>query len=206
MLFLNCGQLIDVYGFSGRMSYSPKAKFSSNMSEFDFYEINSYLLKLYQNTGIKTDDLVAFFKNALINSITVEKVYIHYMDGEFVEDSNCEYEATFSYIKNFPFVIRGGFRDIRKFVHAVLLYCNRYDWDYDTEEYPTKDRNPINSLIVSKYGNNLGKLLNDVMEGLKPFIDNNFSSKSKEEVLKSMPWALDPFRNMELSKIIERPY
>ena len=206
MLFLNCGQLIDVYGFSGRMSYSPKAKFSSNMSEFDFYEINSYLLKLYQNTGIKTADLVEFFKNALINSITVEKVYIHYMDGEFVEDSNCEYEATFSYIKNFPFVIRGGFRDIRKFVHAVLLYCNRYDWDYDTEEYPTKDRNPINSLIVSKYGNNLGKLLNDVMEGLKPFIDNNFSSKSKEDVLKAMPWALDPFRNMELSKIIEKPY
>lgn len=206
MLFLNCGQLIDVYGFSGRMSYSPKAKFSSNMSEFDFYEINSYLLKLYQNTGIKTADLVEFFKNALINSITVEKVYIHYMDGEFVEDSNCEYEATFSYIKNFPFVIRGGFRDIRKFVHAVLLYCNRYDWDYDTEEYPTKDRNPINSLIVSKYGNNLGKLLNDVMEGLKPFIDNNFSSKSKEDVLKAMPWALDPFRNMELSRLIEKPY
>lgn len=206
MLFLNCGQLIDVYGFSGRMSYSPKAKFSSNMSEFDFYEINSYLLKLYQNTGIKTADLVEFFKNALINSITVEKVYIHYMDGEFVEDSNCEYEATFSYSKNFPFVIRGGFRDIRKFVHAVLLYCNRYDWDYDTEEYPTKDRNPINSLIVSKYGNNLGKLLNDVMEGLKPFIDNNFSSKSKEDVLKAMPWALDPFRNMELSRLIEKPY
>lgn len=206
MLFLNCGQLIDVYGFSGRMSYSPKAKFSSNMSEFDFYEINSYLLKLYQNTGIKTADLVEFFKNALINSITVEKVYIHYMDGEFVEDSNCEYEATFSYIKNFPFVIRGVFRDIRKFVHAVLLYCNRYDWDYDTEEYPTKDRNPINSLIVSKYGNNLGKLLNDVMEGLKPFIDNNFSSKSKEDVLKAMPWALDPFRNMELSRLIEKPY
>ena len=206
MLFLNCGQLIDVYGFSGRMSYSPKAKFSSNMSEFDFYEINSYLLKLYQNTGIKTADLVEFFKNALINSITVEKVYIHYMDGEFVEDSNCEYEATFSYIKNFPFVIRGGFRDIRKFVHAVLLYCNRYDLDYDTEEYPTKDRNPINSLIASKYGNNLGKLLNDVMEGLKPFIDNNFSSKSKEDVLKAMPWALDPFRNMELSRLIEKPY
>lgn len=206
MLFLNCGQLIDVYGFSGRMSYSPKAKFSSNMSEFDFYEINSYLLKLYQNTGIKTADLVEFFKNALINSITVEKVYIHYMDGEFVEDSNCEYEATFSYIKNFPFVIRGGFRDIRKFVHAVLLYCNRYDWDYDTKEYPTKDRNPINSLIASKYGNNLGKLLNDVMEGLKPFIDNNFSSKSKEDVLKAMPWALDPFRNMELSRLIEKPY
>jgi len=206
MLFLNCGQLIDVYGFSGRMSYSPKAKFSHNMTEFDFYEINSFLLKLYQNTGIETGNLIEFFKNALLNSITVEKVYIHYMDGEFVEDSNCEYEATFSYIKNFPFVIRGGFRDIRKFVHAVLLYCNRYDWDYDTEEYPTKDRNPINSLIVSKYGNNLGKLLNDVMEGLKPFIDNNFSSKSKEDVLKAMPWALDPFRNMELSKIIEKPY
>lgn len=206
MLFLNCGELIGIYGFTGRMSYFPKAKFSHNMTEFDFYEINSYLLKLYQNTGIETGNLVEFFKNALINSITVEKVYIHYMDGEFVEDSNCEYEATFSYIKNFPFVIRGGFRDIRKFVHAVLLYCNRYDWDYDTEEYPTKDRNPINSLIVSKYGNNLGKLLNDVMEGLKPFIDNNFSSKSKEDVLKAMPWALDPFRNMELSKIIEKPY
>lgn len=86
------------------------------------------------------------------------------------------------------------------------MYCNRYDWDYDTEEYPTKDRNPINSLIVSKYGNNLGKLLNDVMEGLKPFIDNNFSSKSKEDVLKAMPWALDPFRNMELSRLIEKPY
>lgn len=28
----------------------------------------------------------------------------------------------------------------------------------------------------------------------------------EEEVLKSMPWALDPFRNMELSKIIEKPY
>lgn len=206
MLFLNCGELIGIYGFTGRMSYAPRAKFSHNMNNFDFYEINSYLLKLYQNTGIKTADLAEFFKNALINSITVEKVYIHYMDGEFVEDSNCEYEATFSYIKNFPFVIRGGFRDIRKFVHAVLLYCNRYDWDYDTEEYPTKDRNPINSLIVSKYGNNLGKLLNDVMEGLKPFIDNNFSSKSKEDVLKAMPWALDPFRNMELSKIIEKPY
>ena len=206
MLFLNCGELIGIYGFTGRMSYAPRAKFSHNMNNFDFYEINSYLLKLYQNTGIKTADLVEFFKNALINSITVEKVYIHYMDREFVEDSNCEYEATFSYIKNFPFVIRGGFRDIRKFVHAVLLYCNRYDWDYDTEEYPTKDRNPINSLIVSKYGNNLGKLLNDVMEGLKPFIDNNFSSKSKEDVLKAMPWALDPFRNMELSKIIEKPY
>lgn len=206
MLFLNCGELIGIYGFTGRTSYAPRAKFSHNMNNFDFYEINSYLLKLYQNTGIKTADLVEFFKNALINSITVEKVYIHYMDGEFVEDSNCEYEATFSYIKNFPFVIRGGFRDIRKFVHAVLLYCNRYDWDYDTEEYPTKDRNPINSLIVSKYGNNLGKLLNDVMEGLKPFIDNNFSSKSKEEILKAMPWALDPFKNMELSRLIEKPY
>lgn len=205
MLFLNCGQLIDVYGFSGRMSYSPKAKFSSNMEEFDFYEINSYLLKLYQNTGIKTADLVAFFKNALINSITVEKVYIHYIDGEFVEDSNCEYEATFSYIENFPFVIRGGFRDIRKFVHSVLLYCNTYDWDL-WGDYPVKDRNPINKLIVEEYNNNLGKLLNKIMEGLKPFIDRNFQSKTKEEVLKNMPWALDPFRNMELSKIIERPY
>lgn len=206
MLFLNCGQLIDVYGFSGRMNYSPKAKFSHNMTEFDFYEINSFLLKLYQNTGIETGNLIEFFKNALLNSITVEKVYIHYMDGEFVEDSNCEYEATFSYIKNFPFVIRGGFRDIRKFVHAVLLYCNRYDWDYDTEEYPTKDRSPINKLIVEKYDNNLGKLLNEIMEGLKPFIDNNFSSKNKEEILKSMPWALDPFRNMEFSRLIEKPY
>lgn len=206
MLFLNCGQLIDVYGFSGRMSYSPKAKFSSNMSEFDFYEINSYLLKLYQNTGIKTADLVAFFKNALINSITVEKVYIHYMDGEFVEDSNCEYEATFSYIKNFPFVLRGNFRDIRKFVHSVLLYMNTYDWDYDSEIYPIKDRSPINQLVVEEYNNNLGKLLDEIMKGLKPFIDNNFAIKTKEEVLKSMPWALDPFRNMELSKIIERPY
>lgn len=206
MLFLNCGQLIDVYGFSGRMNYSPKAKFSHNMTEFDFYEINSFLLKLYQNTGIETGNLIEFFKNALLNSITVEKVYIHYMDGEFVEDSNCEYEATFSYIKNFPFVIRGGFRDIRKFVHAVLLYCNRYDWDYDTEEYPTKDRSPINKLIVEKYDNNLGKLLNEIIEGLKPFIDNNFSSKNKEEILKSMPWALDPFRNMEFSRLIEKPY
>lgn len=206
MLFLNCGQLIDVYGFSGRMSYSPKAKFSSNMSEFDFYEINSYLLKLYQNTGIKTADLVAFFKNALINSITVEKVYIHFMDGKYIEDSNCEYEATYSQLENFPFVLRGNFRDIRKFVHSVLLYCNTYDWDYDSEIYPIKDRSPINQLVVEGYNNNLGRLLNKIMEGLKPFIDRNFQSKTKEEVLKNMPWALDPFRNMELSKIIERPY
>lgn len=206
MLFLNCGQLIDVYGFSGRMSYSPKAKFSSNMSEFDFYEINSYLLKLYQNTGIKTADLVAFFKNALINSITVEKVYIHFMDGKYIEDSNCEYEATYSYIENFPFVLRGNFRDIRKFVHSVLIYCNTYDWDYDSEIYPIKDRSPINQLVVEEYNNNLGKLLDEIMKGLKPFIDNNFSSKSKEDVLKAMPWALDPFRNMELSRLIEKPY
>ena len=206
MLFLNCGQLIDVYGFSGRMSYSPKAKFSSNMSEFDFYEINSYLLKLYQNTGIKTADLVAFFKNALINSITVEKVYIHFMDGKYIEDSNCEYEATYSYIENFPFVLRGNFRDIRKFVHSVLLYCNIYDWDYDSEIYPIKDRSPINQLVIEEYNNNLGKLLDEIMKGLKPFIDNNFAIKTKEEVLKSMPWALDPFKNMELSRLIEKPY
>jgi hypothetical protein len=205
-MYLNCGQLIDVYGFSGRMSYSPKAKFGSDMSEFDFYEINSYLLKLYQNTGIETGDLITFFKNCMLNSIKVEKLYIHFMDGEYMEDSDTEYEATFSYIENCPFVIRGGFRDIRKFVHAVLLYSNRYDWDYDSEEYPTKDRSPINSLIISKYDNNLGRLLNEIMEGLKPFIDNNFSSKSKEEILKDMPWALDPFRNMELSRIIEKPY
>ena len=206
MLFLNCGQLIDVYGFSGRMSYSPKAKFSHNMAEFDFYEINSYLLKLYQNTGIETGNLVEFFKNALINSITVEKVYIHYMDGDFVEDSNCEYEATYSYIENFPFVLRGNFRDIRKFVHSVLLYCNTYDWDYDSEIYPIKDRSPINQLVIEEYNNNLGKLLDEIMKGLKPFIDNNFAIKTKEEVLKSMPWALDPFRNMEPSRIIEKPY
>lgn len=205
MLFLNCGQLIDVYGFSGRMSYSPKAKFGSNMSEFDFYEINSYLLKLYQNTGIETGNLIEFFKNCLLNSIKVEKVYIHYMDGEFVEDSNCEYEATFSYIKNFPFIIRGGFRDVRKFVHAVLLYCNRYDWDL-WGDYPVKDRSPINKLVVEEYNNNLGKLLNEIMNGLKPFIDNNFTIKTKEQILKDMPWALDPFHNMELSRLIEKPY
>ena len=99
-----------------------------------------------------------------------------------------------------------GFRDVRKFVHAVLLYCNRYDWDYDSAAYPVKDRNPINALVVEKYDNNLGRLLSEIMNGLKPFIDNNFAIKTKEEVLKSMPWALDPFRNMELSKIIERPY
>lgn len=206
MMYLNCGQLIDVDGFNGRMSYAPKAKFNSNMNEFDFYEINSYLLKLYQNTGIKTGNLIEFFKNCLLNSITVEKVYIHYMDGEYVEDSDCEYEATFSYIKNCPFVIRGNFRDIRKFVHKALLYSNTYDWDYDSEEYPVKDRNPINALIVKEYDNNLGKLLDEVMEGLKPFINKNFSSKKKEDVLRDMPWALDPFRNMELSKIIEKPY
>lgn len=34
MLYLNCGELIDVDGFNGRMSYSPRARFSSNMSEF----------------------------------------------------------------------------------------------------------------------------------------------------------------------------
>lgn len=205
MMYLNCGELIDVYGFSGRMSYSPRARFSSNISEFDFYEINSYLLKLYQNDGIETTNLIEFFKNCLLNSITVERVSIHYMDGEYVEDSASEYEATFSYIKNFPFVIRGGFRDIRKFVHAVLLYCNRYDWDL-WGDYPVKDRNPINALIVYKYDNNLGKLLNEIMEGLKPFIDKNFSSKNKEAVLKDMPWALNPFRNMETTKFIERQY
>lgn len=205
MLFLNCGQLIDVYGFSGRMSYSPKAKFGSNMSEFDFYEINSYLLKLYQNTGIEISNLIEFFKNCLLNSIKVEKVYIHYMDGEFVEDSNCEYEATFSYIKNFPFVIRGGFRDVRKFVHAVLLYCNRYDWDL-WGDYPVKDRSPINKLVVEEYNNKFGKLLNEIMNGLKPFIYNNFTIKTKEQILKDMPWALDPFHNMELSRLIEKPY
>lgn len=206
MLFLNCGELINVDGFIGGMSYSPRAKFGSNMSEFDLYEINSYLLKLYQNTGIETDNLIEFFKNCMLNSIKVEKVYIHFMDGEYVEDSDTKYEATFSYIKNCPFVLRGNFRDIRKFVHATLLYSNRYDWDYDSEEYPTKDRSPINNLVIRKYDNNLGRLLNDIMEGLKPFIDSNFSSKRKEDVLKDMPWALDPFRNMELSKIIEKPY
>ena len=206
MLFLNCGELIDVYGFSGRMSYSPRAKFSSDMSEFDFYEINSYLLKLYQNTYIETGNLIEFFKQCLLNSITVERVSIYYMDETYVEDTASEYEATYSYIENCPFVLRGNFRDIRKFVHAVLLYSNRYDWDYDSEEYPTKDRNPINKLIVGKYDNNLGRLLNEIMKGLKPFIDNNFSSKRKEDVLKDMPWALDPFRNMETSRFIEKPY
>lgn len=206
MMYLNCGELIDVYGFSGRMSYSPRARFGSNIGEFDFYEINSYLLKLYQNDGIEVNNLINFFRNCLLNSIKVEKVSIHYMDGEYVEDSDTEYEATYSYIENFPFVLRGNFRDIRKFVHAVLLYCNTYDWDYDSEAYPIKDRSPINALIVEKYDNNLGKLLSEIMEGLKPFIDNNFSSKRKEDVLKDMPWALDPFHNMELSKIIEKPY
>lgn len=206
MIFLNCSGLIDINcGFYNRMDYAPKAYISSNMADFDFYEINSVLLRLYQNSGIETSNLVEFFKHCLLNSIKVEKVFIHYMDGEYIEDSNSEYEATYSYIENFPFVIRGGFRDIRKFVHAVLLYCNRYDWDL-WGEYPVKDRNPINGLVIKKYDNNLGRLLDEVMEGLKPFIDSNFSSKSKEEVLKDMPWALDPFRNMELSRIIEKPY
>lgn len=206
MLFLNCGELISVNGFTGRMSYAPRARFGSDMSNFDFYEINSYLLKLYQNDGIKVDDLINFFRDCLLNYITIEKVYIHFMDGEYVEDSASEYEATFSYIENCPFVIRGNYRDIRKFVHSVLLYCNTYDWDYDSAAYPIKDRSPINQLVVEGYNNNLGRLLNEIMEGLKPFIDRNFQSKTKEEVLKNMPWALDPFRNMELSKIIEKPY
>lgn len=206
MLFLNCGELISVDGFDGRMSYAPRARFSSDMSEFDFYEINSYLLKLYQNTGIEISNLVEFFKNALLNSIKVERVSIYYMDGKYVEDTASEYEATYSYIPNCPFVIRGGFRDIRKFVHAVLLYCNRYDWDYDSEEYPTKDRNPINALVVEKYDNNLGMVLDEIMKGLKPFIDNNFQAKNKEEVLKDMPWALDPFLNMETSKYLEKSF
>ena len=206
MLFLNCGELISVNGFTGRMSYAPRARFGSDMSNFDFYEINSYLLKLYQNDDIKVDDLINFFRDCLLNYITIEKVYIHFMDGEYVEDSASEYEATFSYIENCPFVIRGNYRDIRKFVHSVLLYCNTYDWDYDSAAYPVKDRSPINKLVVEGYNNNLGRLLNEIMEGLKPFIDRNFQSKTKEEVLKNMPWALDPFRNMELSKIIERPY
>lgn len=205
MLYLNCGELIDIDGFNGRMSYSPRARFSSNMDKFDFYEINSYLLKLYQNTGIESNNLIEFFKQCLLNSIKVERVYIHYMDGKYVEDSNTEYEATYSYIENFPFVLRGNFRDIRKFVHAALMYCNRYDWDL-WGDYPVKDRNPINALVVEKYDNNLGRLLNEIMEGLKPFIDNNFQAKTKEEVLKDMPWALDPFRNMETSRLIEKPY
>lgn len=202
MIYLNCSGLIEIgKGFDNRTKYEPKAKFSSNMTDFDFYEINSALLKLYQNTGIETADLIEFFKNCLINSIKVERVSIHYMDGDYVEDSDSEYEATFSYIKNFPFVLRGNFRDVRKFVHGVLLYCNTYDWEYD--EVTVKDRNPINSLIVYGYNNNLGRLLNEIMKCLKPFINN--SSKSKEELLEDMPWALDPFRNME-SRLIERPY
>lgn len=205
MLYLNCGELIDIDGFNGRMSYSPKARFSSNMSEFSFYEINSYLLKLYQNDGIEVDDLINFFRNCLINYIKVERISISYMDGKYIEDTSSEYEATFSYIENCPFVIRGDYRDIRKFVHAVLLYCNTYDWDL-WGDYPVKDRSPINALVVEKYNNNLGRLLSEIMEGLKPSIDNNFSSKNKEVVLKEMPWALDPFRNMETSKYIERPY
>lgn len=206
MLYLNCAGLIEInYGFDNRTKYAPKARFGSNMNEFDFYDINSVLLKLYQNTGIETNNLIEFFKNCLLNSIKVEKVFVHYMDEGYVEDSDSEYEATYSYIENFPFVIRGGFRDIRKFVHATLLYGNQYDWDL-WGEYPVKDRNPINNLVIRKYDNNLGRLLNEIMEGLKPFIDNNFSSKRKEDVLKDMPWALDPFHNMELSKIIEKPY
>lgn len=206
MLYLNCTGLIEINnGFDNRTRYAPKARFSSNMDNFDLYDVNSVLLKLYQNTGIETNNLIEFFKNCLLNSIKVEKVFIHYMDGEYVEDSDSEYEATYSYIKNFPFVIRGGFRDIRKFVHATLLYCNTYDWDL-WGDYPVKDRNPINSLVIEKYDNNLGKLLDEIMNGLKPFIDNNFSSKSKEQVLKDMPWALDPFHNMEFSRLIEKPY
>lgn len=205
MLYLNCGELIDIDGFNGRMSYYPKARFSSNMSEFSFYEINSYLLKLYQNDGIEVDDLINFFRNCLINSIKVERISISYMDGKYIEDTSSEYEATFSYIENCPFVIRGDYRDIRKFVHAVLLYCNTYDWDL-WGDYPVKDRSPINALVVEKYNNNLGRLLSEIMEGLKPSIDNNFSGKKKEGVLKDMPWALDPFKNMETSKYIEKEF
>lgn len=205
MLYLNCGELIDIDGFNGRMSYSPKARFSSNMSEFSFYEINSYLLKLYQNDGIEVDDLINFFRNCLINSIKVERISISYMDGKYIEDTSSEYEATFSYIENCPFVIRGDYRDIRKFVHAVLLYCNTYDWDL-WGDYPVKDRSLINALVVEKYNNNLGKLLIEIMEGLKPFIDRNFSSKKKEDALKDMPWALDPFKNMETSRYLEKQY
>lgn len=205
MLYLNCGELIDIDGFNGRMSYSPKARFSSNMSEFSFYEINSYLLKLYQNDGIEVDDLINFFRNCLINSIKVERISISYMDGKYIEDTSSEYEATFSYIENCPFVIRGDYRDIRKFVHAVLLYCNTYDWDL-WGDYPVKDRSPINALVVEKYNNNLGRLLSEIMEGLKPSIDKNFSGKKKEVVLKDMPWALDPFKNMETSKYIEKEF
>lgn len=205
MLYLNCGELIDIDGFNGRMSYYPKARFSSNMSEFSFYEINSYLLKLYQNDGIEVDDLINFFRNCLINSIKVERISISYMDGKYIEDTSSEYEATFSYIENCPFVIRGDYRDIRKFVHAVLSYCNTYDWDL-WGDYPVKDRSPINALVVNKYDNNLGRLLNEIMEGLKHFIDRNFQSKTKEEVLKNMPWALDPFKNMETSRYLEKQY
>lgn len=205
MLYLNCGELIDIDGFNERMSYSPKARFSSNMSEFSFYEINSYLLKLYQNDGIEVDDLINFFRNCLINSIKVERISISYMDGKYIEDTSSEYEATFSYIENCPFVIRGDYRDIRKFVHAVLLYCNTYDWDL-WGDYPVKDRRPINALVVEKYNNNLGRLLSEIMEGLKPSIDKNFSGKKKEVVLKDMPWALDPFKNMETSKYIEKEF
>ena len=206
MIYLDCSSLIEVgYNSSVRATYIPKAQFTSNMTNFDFYEINSVILKLYQNTGVETTDLINFFKNCLLNSVAVGKVCIHYIDDGYVEDSNCEYEATNSYIKHFPFVLRGSFRDVRKFVHAMLLYCNVYDWDYSNGIYPVKDRNPVNRLIVEKYNNNLGRLLNEVMEGIKPFIDENFSSKNKEEILKDMPWALDPL-GMELSRVIERSY
>lgn len=83
MLYLNCTGLIEInYGFDNRTEYAPKARFSSNMNEFDLYDINSVLLKLYQNTGIGTNDLVEFFKNCLLNYITIERVSIHYIDGE----------------------------------------------------------------------------------------------------------------------------
>lgn len=168
MLYLNCGELIDI-------------------------------------DGIEVDDLINFFRNCLINSIKVERISISYMDGKYIEDTSSEYEATFSYIENCPFVIRGDYRDIRKFIHAVLLYCNTYDWDL-WGDYPVKDRSPINTLVVEKYNNNLGRLLSEIMEGLKPSIDKNFSGKKKEVVLKDMPWALDPFKNMETSKYIEKEF
>lgn len=69
-----------------------------------------------------------------------------------------------------------------------------------------KDRSPINALVVEKYNNNLGRLLSEIMEGFKPSIDKNFSGKKKEVVLKDMPWALDPFKNMETSKYIEKEF
>ena len=208
MLFLNCSSLIGIDGNFSRSEYLPKAQFETNMTNLDFYDINSALMKLYQNTDtcIEVNNLVDFFKNCLLNYITVERVSIYYMDERYIEDTASEYEVTYSSINNCPFVIRGGFRDIRKFIHATLLYCNNYEWDYSNGIYPVKDRSPINTLIVEKYSNNLGRLLSEIMEGLKPFIDENFSSKNKEEILKDMSWALDPFRNMETSRIIERPY